>query len=196
MVKSLRKYKYYFTKPKSAIVKDVLSLLITGGAIILAANSPYFVPNILRKYEKWKKYSNRKVSDAFYRLRRQGFIDIQTVNHQIYISLTKEGRKKAGIFQIDKLKIARPKRWDKKWRLLIFDIPQERKISREALRGKLKELGFHQLQKSVWIYPFECRPEMELLQDFFGLSKNEMRLIIAENIGEDSNLQQEFKLRP
>lgn len=191
---SIRKYKYYFKKPKSEIVKDILSLLITGGAIIVAANSPYFVPNIIRKYEKWKKYPNQKVSDTFYRLRRRGLIDIQTVNHQIYISLTKEGRKKAGIFQIDKLKIARPKRWDRKWRLLMFDVPQERKISREALRGKLKELGFLPLQKSVWVYPFECRAEVDILQDFFGLSQNELRLIIAENIGDDSNLQRNFDL--
>lgn len=76
----------------------------------------------------------------------------------------------------------------------MFDIPQEKKISREALRGKLKELGFHQLQKSVWIYPFECRVEMELLQDFFGLSHSEMRLIIAENIGDDSGLRLDFDL--
>ncbi len=191
---NIRKYKYYFRKPKSEIVKDVLSLLITGSAIIVAANSPYFVPNIIKKYEQWKRYPNRKVSDTFYRLRRQGLIDIQTVNHQIYISLTKEGRKKAGIFQIDKLKLKRPKRWDKKWRILMFDIPQEKRISREALRGKLKDLGFFMFQKSVWIYPFECRAEMQLLQDFFGLSNSEIRLIIAENIGDDIILKQNFNL--
>jgi len=193
-VKNIRKYKYYFTKPKSEIVKDLLSGLLVVGAIIVAANSPYFVPNVIKRYEKLKKYPKRKVSDAFYRLRKQGFIEIQTVNRQIYISLTQEGKKRAGIFQIDKLRITRPKRWDRKWRLLMFDIPQTRKISREALRGKLKELGFLPLQKSVWAYPFECRAEMELLQDFFGLSKDEMRLIAAENIGDDSGLRQEFKL--
>lgn len=193
-MKNLRKHKYYFTKPKSEIVKDLLSGLLVVGTVIVAANSPYFVPNVIKRYEKLKRYPKRKVSDTFYRLRRQGLIEIQTVNRQIYISLTPEGKKKAGIFQIDKLKITRPKRWDKKWRLLMFDIPQEKKISREALRGKLKELGFRQLQKSVWAYPFECRAEMELLQDFFGLSKKEMRLITAENIGEDSGLRQEFNL--
>lgn len=190
----IRKYKYYFKKPKSEIVKDVLSWFVTGGAIIIAANSPYFLSNVINRYEKLKKYPKRKVSDTFYRLRQQGLIDIQTVNRQIYISLTPEGEKRAGIFQIDKLKITRPKRWDKKWRLLMFDIPQERKISREALRGKLKSLGFTQLQKSVWAFPFDCRAEMELLQDFFGLSKNEMRLIVAENIGDDSELKQKYKL--
>lgn len=193
-MKNLRKYKYYFTKPKSEIVKDLLSWFLTGGAIIIAANSPYFVPNLIKRYEKLKKYPKRKVSDTFYRLRQKGLIDIKLVNRQIYISLTPEGRKRAGIFQIDKLRLERPKRWDKKWRLLMFDIPQEKRISREALRGKLKELGFLMFQKSVWVYPFECRAEMQLLQDFFGLSNHEIRLIIAENIGDDNILKQNFNL--
>jgi len=190
----IRKYKYYFAKPRSEIAKDIFTWLLVGGMVAVAATSPYFVQNVINAYQKSKKYPKRKVSDTFYRLRKQGMIDIQTVNHQIYISLTPEGRRRAGILQIDKLKIARPKRWDRKWRLLMFDVPQARKISREALRGKLKELGFLPLQKSVWVCPFECRAEMELLQDFFGLSQNEMRLIIAEDIGDDGKLRQEFGL--
>ena len=190
----IRKYKYYLTKPKSEIVKDVFSLLFTGGAIIIAANSPYFLPNLIRKYERWRKYPRKKVSDTFYRLRQKGLIDIKTVNNQIYISLTDKGKKKAGIYQIDKLKITRPKRWDGKWRIILFDIPEKKKISREALRGKLKELGFFMFQKSAWIYPFECRAEIELLRDFFGLSNNEMRIIISENIEDDSILKEKFKL--
>lgn len=191
---NLRKYKYYFTKPKSEIVKDLLSGFLFLGGVIIAANSPYFVPNIIKKYEKLRRYPKRKVSDTFYRLRKQGLIEINVVNRQIYVSLTKEGRKKAGIYQIDKLKLKRPKKWDRKWRLLMFDISEKRKISREALRGKLKELEFLQLQKSVWIYPFNCRAEMQLLQDFFGLSQSEMRLILAEDIGNDASLKQEFSL--
>lgn len=97
--------------------------------------------------------------------------------------------------QIDDLKIANPKKWDKKWRLVIFDIAQMKKIYREAFRGKLKELGFRSLQKSVWIHPFECRPEVELLKDFFGLSDNEMKLIVAQEIGNDGELKKEFKLQ-
>lgn len=191
---NIRKYKYYLAKPKSEIVKDLLSLLIVSGAIIIAANSPYFLQNVIRRYEKWKKYPKHRISDAFYRLKRKGLIDVKTVNRQIYISLTNEGRKKAGIFQIDQLKITRPKLWDGKWRILIFDISQKKKFSREALRGKLKELKFVMIQKSVWVHPFECRAEVELLQDFFGLTKNEMRLIISGNIGDDGDLRQKFDL--
>jgi len=191
---SLRKYKYYFKKPKSEIVKDILSWLLIVGAVYIAASSPYFVRNLLKSYKKYKRYPRKKVYDAFYNLKRHGFIEIRKKNQQIYISLTENGKKKAGIFQIDSLKIKKPKKWDGKWRLIIFDIAQLKKIYREALRGKLKELGFYLLQKSVWIYPFDCRAEIELLKDFFGLSEKEIRLIVAEDIGEVYKLRDIFKL--
>jgi len=100
----------------------------------------------------------------------------------------------AGFLQIDDLKIKRPKKWDGKWRVLIFDIAQLKKLYREALRGKLKELGFYQLQKSVWVCPFDCRAEVEILKDFFGLKDNELRLILAIDIENDTFLKKHFKL--
>jgi hypothetical protein len=190
----VRKYKYYLAKPKSAITKDVFTWLMVGGAIAVAASSPYFVPSLLRARTSLQKYPKRKVSDTFYRLRKQGLIKIEERNHQVYISLTPEGRQRAGAFQIDKLHIQKPKRWDRKWRILLFDIPEKRKISREALRGKLKELGFVQFQKSVWVHPYNCKAEMELLQEFFGLSRDEMRLIVADSLDGDRELRQQFKL--
>jgi len=189
----LRKYKYYFSKPKSEIVKDVFSWLAIAGVICIAASSPYFIRSLLNNYKKWKKYPKKKVGDTFYNLKRQGLIEIKKKGYQIYISLTEEGKRKAGIFQIDKFKIRREK-WDGRWRLVIFDISQLKKTYREAFRGKLKELGFYQLQKSVWIHPFDCQAEIELLRDFFGLSEKEIRLIVAENIGNDSKMKGFFKL--
>jgi hypothetical protein len=180
----IRKYKYYFKKPRSEIVKDCLSWLCVGGAVAIAATSPYFIQNLLCSYKKF----------AFDRLRREGLISIQKRNHQIYISLTAEGRKKAGMFQIDALNIKRDKKWDRKWRLLSFDIPEKRKIVREALRGKLKELGFHPFQKSIWIYPYNCAPEIELLKTFFGLSDKEAQLIVAENISQSEDWRKVFSL--
>ena len=190
----LKKYKYYFKKPKSEIVKDIFFWLAMAGAIYIAASSPYFIRNILSNYQRWQKYPKRKVQDTFYNLKRQGLIEIKKKGRQIYIALTKEGRKKAGFFQINSLKIKKPKKWDGRWRIVIFDISQLKKFYREALRGKLKELGFSSLQKSVWIHPFDCQAEIELLREFFGLSEKEIRLIIAENIGNNSELKNFFTL--
>lgn len=115
-------------------------------------------------------------------------------NNQIYISLTDKGRKKAGRFQIDSLRIKKPSKWDGQWRLVLFDISEIKKVYREAFRGKIKELGFYPLQKSIWIHPFECKDEIKLLKEFFGLTDNELRLAISKNIGNDSTLRKIFKL--
>ena len=188
----IAKYRYYFSKPKSEITKDILLWLALAGVISIVATSPYFIRNLLGSYTRFSKYQKRKVSDAFSYFRKRGLLTIQSSNNQIYISLTKEGRKKAGLFQIDSLKIARSPKWDKKWRILVFDIAQMKKFYREALRGKLKALGFFLFQKSVWVHAFDCRAEIELLRDFFGLSSNEICLIVTEQIEHDGELQKFF----
>lgn len=188
----MSKYKYYFKKPRSEIVKDVFKWLAVAGAISIAITSPYFVNNLMREFGKQKRYKKKNVYNVFYRLQKEGYLNIEERGHQVYISLTKEGRRKAGRFQIDSLKINKSKKWDGKWRVVIFDIAQLKKMQRNALREKLKELGFRQLQKSVLVCPHECKDEIELLREFFALSKNEMRLIIAESIEEDSYFNKIF----
>jgi len=190
----IKKYKYYFYKPKSEIVKDILNWLMLAGAVYIAASSPYFVRNLLKEFKKWQKYPKKKIIDTFYNLKRRGLIKIEQKRGQIYITLTEEGKKRAGRFQIDALKIKRSKKWDGKWRIVIFDISQLKKIHREAFRGKLKQLGFYPLQKSVWVHAFDCQAEVELLREFFGLTEKEIRLIIAEKIENDQELKKFFKL--
>ncbi len=190
----LQKYKYYFRKPRSEIIRDIFYWLMITGAVYIAASSPYFIRSVLRARKKWKKYSKKTITNAFYNLRSQNLIEIKGDGKQIYISLTEKGRKKAGYMQIDALDIKKPKVWDKKWRIVIFDISELKRVYREAFRGKLKELGFYQLQKSVWIHPFDCRAEIELLRDFFGLRERELKLIVADDIGNDTEIKEKFML--
>jgi len=192
----MSKYKYYFRKPKSEIVKDILYWLVVGGAVSIAATSPFFLTNLLKGFKRGQKYKRKKIYNAFYILRKEGCIEIKKKNHQIYISLTDKGKKKAGWLQIDVLKIKKPKKWDGKWRIIAFDIAQLKRIYRDAFRGKLKELGFYPLQKSVWIHPFDCRDEIELLREFFGLGEKEVRFIVTEDIGKDDWLKKIFKISP
>ncbi|MEK9135109.1 MAG: hypothetical protein AAB451_02315 [Patescibacteria group bacterium] len=191
----MSQYKYYFRKPKSEIAKDALRWLAISGAVAIAATSPYFVQNIIKNFKSAGKYQKKKVYDTFYNLRKRGFINFENKNHQIYISLTDKGKKAAGRFQIDDLKINKPKKWDGKWRLVIFDIIQLQRLKRDVFRGKLKELGFRPLQKSIWVCPYECKDEIRLLRDFFGLGKKEIRLITADDIEADNSLMEVFKIR-
>lgn len=190
----MKKYKYYFRKPRSEIVKDILTLFFVSGAFMVAATSPYFGVNVWRVLKNRKKYPKRKFTDTFTRLYRKGFISIERQGHEVRISLTPEGRKAAGYMQINDLRIPRPKKWDGIWHIIIFDISNLKTIQRNAFRGILKQLGFVMIQKSVWVQPFPCSAEIELLKDFFGLTEKEVRLIEAKKIGNDTYFRKKFGL--
>ncbi len=74
------------------------------------------------------------------------------------------------------------KKWDKKWRVVIFDIPQELHRERVRFRQKLKNLGFYMLQKSVFIFPYECREELGDICRQLKIS-DYIDVILAENPG-------------
>ena len=189
------KLKYYFRKPKGEIAKDILSWLAIAGVIAIAATSPYFIRALLRTWVKGKQYKQRSLETAFQRLRKEGSIAIERKRNHYAISLTQAGKKKAGLFQIDSLRILKPKNWDRKWRLLIFDVKQNERWKRDVLRSFIKRLEFFQLQKSVWIHPYDCKAEVELLQELLGFTTSEIKLITAEDIGKDeTKLRQKFKI--
>ncbi len=73
-------------------------------------------------------------------------------------------------------------KWDKKWRVVIFDVPQELHRERNRLRMKLKTLGFYMLQKSVFVFPFPCEEELAKYATRLKLSKH-IDIIVAESIG-------------
>lgn len=153
-------------------------------------------PACAKLYKKEKFKNEIKFSNAFCYLRRRELIRVRYIGQQMYFSLTNKGKKLAGKYSlIDKLKIKKQKVWDKKWRILIFDIKDKQKVKREALRGKLKELDMCQLQKSVWVYPYDFKNEMSLLREFFGMENSEMKLITAAEIENDADLREFYHLK-
>lgn len=170
-----------------------------AGVIPIAA--PLFatlaIPKIIRYSKKIirNKDNKRDLYNVFSRLKNAGLIKTVNKNGQIYISLTKEGKKKAGKYQINNLEIKKPPKWDKKWHILIFDIKDKQRMKREALRGKIKELGLFQLQKSIWIYPYNFKNEIVLLRSFFGLTEDEMQTITAYHIENDQRAKMFFDLK-
>src|SRR3989338_9016678 len=180
---------------KGIVSQEILHNLLVGGAFVLAAQSPYFWLNFYKEMFSGKAFRSSQVRDAFKYLRKKKLIYIETHNKQIYLRLTEEGEKEAGKFQINKLKVDRPKKWDGKWRLIIFDIPEKLKVKREAFRGKLRELGFYLLQKSIWAYPYPCEKEVMLLREFFHLQPRHIRVLEVQRLEEDRFLREHFGLK-
>lgn len=187
---------------REELAKNILKGMLIAGVIAVASTSPYFVPSLMKDFKKYVKYrmrdnknKNRKFTNTFYYLKNRGLVKIEDRNGQIFISLTEEGKKRAGKYQINDLKIEKTKKWDKNWWVLIFDVKDKHRIKREALRGKIKELGLFQLQKSVWIFPYNFQKEIELLRSFFGLTDEEMKVIVASKIENDSEARSFFGLK-
>lgn len=181
------------------LTKNILMGLFLTGAIMIAATSPYFLTNIAKAYLKNKKYGDknpnrRKIAQAFSYLKRNGLIILKEDDGKITVELTENGKRKIKQYQFEELSIAKPKNWDKKWRIVIFDIPEKRKkMAREAFRGKLKILNFFQLQESVWVHPYPCENEIQLAAEIFMVTPF-INIIIADRILNDVKARAHFNL--
>ena len=99
-------------------------------------------------------------------LRGKGLIEL-TGDKELIYRLTDPGRDKALWV---KMKILDEK-WDGKWRVVIWDIPEQRKRVRDLLRYKLKTLGFEKLQKSVWVSKINCTKVLKEFIKKVGIEK-------------------------
>ena len=90
--------------------------------------------------------------------------------------------------------LKRKKEWDGKWRIVIFDIPETKKIMRNFFREKLQWLGFKQLQESVWISPYNIADEVEELIEFCHC-ENYVHYILVEEIDSRQILMNLFKIK-
>ncbi len=86
-----------------------------------------------------------------------------------------------------------PKRWDKRWRVLVFDIPEAKKSLRDRIRRTLESIGFQQLQRSVWVYPYDCEEWVTLWKAEFKIG-SEMLYMIVDSIEGESRLRRAFSL--
>lgn len=166
-------------------------IVITGGS----SGSLRFWSQLFERLFKDKDIDKRAVKDAFYYLKKRNLIIGELINSQLHIRLTAEGIKEAVKYRINDLKINCSKQWDKEWRIIIFNLSKKEKSKKQAFLRKIKELGFHNLQKNVWIIPFACGKEIKVLREFFNLDVKDLRIIETKDLEEDKILKNIFKLR-
>ncbi|HEY4504625.1 MAG TPA: hypothetical protein VJI73_02545 [Candidatus Paceibacterota bacterium] len=98
----------------------------------------------------------------------------------------------AGKIELEKLVLksnqTKKIKWDGKWRFVIFDIWERRRHVRSLLRRELVQYGFILVQRSVWVYPYDCRDFVTLLKTDLKLGKGILFLVVEE-------LEDDFWLR-
>ena len=104
------------------------------------------------------------------RLRKRNLVYAERQGRKLIFALTEAGEREASKIKL-KLRMAKPKRWDGKWRIIIFDVPEKLRGKRDLLRKELNNFGFTQLQRSVWAYPYPLPKEFVELWDNAGILK-------------------------
>ena len=141
-----------------------------------------------------EKYNLRyRAKSAAGRLVAKGYVAWVEKGGKKFLRITPVGRK---AFEFEQAKVAlknQKKKWDGRWRMVVFDVPEKRRKIRARLCATMSEVGFIRLQDSVWVYPYDC-------EDFIALLKAELKIgkdvlyAIADTIEHDKGVRKHFHL--
>lgn len=176
-------------------VSKKILLLLEGGIALSLTRRPDIYFSIVRKMAKeWKKINERSLRDSIRRLYKSKMVDFRESRDDTVLAvLTDKGKRRILKYNLDKIEIEKPARWDKLWRLVVFDIPEDKNLGRKALAAKLKELGFYPMQKSVFIHPYECKDEIDFITEIFELAPY-VRFLRVKDIDIELDLKDRFRL--
>lgn len=184
----------YMSK-RNKIIKDLLKYLAIGGVLTFAMLSPIGGPKVAKSLFKFLKYKIKQIRASAYYLKKRGFVEyIKDEEGIITVKITNNGKKYLRKFDIDNMTITKPNKWDGKWRLVIFDVPEKYKKAREALRRKLKDLDFLRLQDSIWVTPYPCDDEIRFLREIFNIPFNVDVVITDDLKHHEISLKKHFRL--
>lgn len=177
-------------KPVAQVSSVLLGIVFMAGVLTVAA----MAPNVFQIFGN-NSYNKKKIQRGLYYLKDKNFVEFikEESSGKILVKITFKGKQKLVRYSIDKMKIEKPKKWDRKWRVVIFDVPNKYTNARNALRDKLKELGFFQFQKSAWIYPYPCFDEIIFIAKFYNVEKF-VELFIVDEMLNDYKARKYFNL--
>lgn len=168
-----------------------LSLFVSPTAIMLA--KPFIDNKKKNDREQWKQFNSSYLKRTIARLQREKLVKIVERDGEQIVELTKNGRRRIIKYSLENLSIDKPGSWDGQWRLVLYDVPQQRRQLRDVFRQTLKNLGFYQLQESVWLYPYPCESQITFLREYYDVG-NEVLYIVATRIEADTPYRTYFGL--
>jgi len=167
---------------KPSIQKAIFKTLARKKATSLDSLKDGVKNSIKEAYSSQNK-SGYAISRTIKKLAEDGLIECFQSEYQPYFRLSDEGKKRLNYNALDNDTTLVSNSWDGYWRIIILDLPEERKNEREALRYLLKKAGFVCIKNSVWIsiYPYEHL--FKNIKKDLDLS-SEMMIIVTDNIDE------------
>ncbi len=185
-------------REKSFVSKVLKGMALTGAFLVAASNKRFWFNFYLNHNKEFNKFKNQKEKQKVYNalkyLKQKKLVDIIEKSNGILVKITTKGYELIEFYEsIEKMKIKKPQKWDRKFRLVIFDIPAKKQGARVALLQKLKEMGFYMLQKSIWAHPYDCVNEIATLRKLFEIEPY-VKIMTTQTIEEEYKLLKHFEL--
>lgn len=159
--------------------KKKILLLLLGGIALGLTTSPRAQKRVFNTlHREWRDLNRRNLYRHIKDFEEHKMIRYVNKNEWWNIELTEKGKCEAEKIKLNEIKIPKPRRWNKKWHLVIFDIPERNRVARDALRKKIKQIGLVEVQKSTFIYPYPCKNEIDKIINFFEVDKFVLQLEI------------------
>ena len=180
-----------------SLTREILFMLAVGPIILSSlflSNAPQMLKPLIKWRKNWGKVDRKRIYEAIRRLNQKRLVESIEKGGKLYIKITDSGQQLIKNFDYDNLQLPKLKKWDKKWRIIIFDIPNEKRRERQAFSTKLKEIGFYPLQESVFIYPYECRDEIDFICEFLSIGRYVNCCIVEHLDKREGNLRRIFDL--
>lgn len=188
------------TKRKRETIKQ-LAVLTVRELLLACFDVPFFFGAVaeLRPYKRraYQDYFRERMIDhqKFYRLvhrlKSLGYIETYLEDRERFIELTPKGKQRLAKYVFDDVKLSIPRKWDKKWRIVVFDIPKKFNNVRDILRQTLNRLGFYKLQDSVYVYPHDCIGLIKYIEETYEIGEY-VQFVVAERIETEVELIELF----
>jgi len=171
----------------------LLATVGISGLLLVSMAAPNML-KLLRYIPKNKYRFNNQAKSALSKAADRGFVKFVEVKGKKHAELTDTGRREL-MYLRQKFEGlgGKRRRWDKRWRVIIFDIPESLPGIRDSLRTTMKSFGFCRLQDSVWMYPYDCEDVMALLKTDLQVGVA-VRYMIVEKIEHDKEFREHFGL--
>lgn len=170
-------------------------LLLLGGLALSCTRSPKKQWKIVKGiHEDWNELSRQAAERAVTALYASCLLEAKEhTDGTVTLVLNENGKKRALTYHMRYAKVVGKGPWDKKWRIILYDIPEDEREARDAFRDHLKQLGVRKLQHSAGIYPFDCKDEVYFFIELLDIRKY-VRFIVAESIDDEAYWKHRFRL--
>lgn len=177
------------------ITKDILLLLQAGKFItakIIIPNLPDKIKPFLgmNQDNEWNNYNTWRLRQVLKRMHKQKLVEINETSEGFVVNISEKGKKRLLKYNLETMHLQN-KKWDGKWRIIIYDIYSKKKNERKMFYKMLKQLKFLKLQRSVYLTPYQCQDEIEYLRQICNID-SEVLMLTASGLENETAYKEYF----